>query len=53
MKYSECTPVYACAVIREILDGQPARDALDMVRAFLDGQATVEEVLLPECPEFP
>lgn len=53
MKCSECTHAYAVDVIREILDSFPAWEALDRVQAFLDGEATVEESLLPECPEFP
>lgn len=45
MKCGDCTNAYAVEVIREILDNHPAWEALDLVQAFLVGQATVEECL--------
>lgn len=50
MKYSECTPAYAVSVILEIMDGNPPRDALDMIRDFQAGSLTVEDVLWPSLP---
>jgi hypothetical protein len=50
MKYSECTPAYAVSVILEIMDGNPPREALDMIRSFMDGEAEVEDLLWPSLP---
>ncbi len=50
MKYSECTAAYAVSVIREILDDNPAWEALGMVRDFLADELTVEDALWPGGP---
>lgn len=43
--YNECTPAYAVAVIKEVIEyTEDERTALELIRQFMDGELTVEEV---------
>lgn len=45
MYYNECTPAYAVSVINEILEyAEDERTALDLIRQFINGELTVDEV---------
>ena len=45
MYYNECTPAYAVEVIKEIITyAENERTALDLIRQFMDGEATIDEI---------
>ena len=44
MFYRDCTTAYAAEVVREILDNCEPREALDMIREFLDNEINTDEI---------